>query len=193
MRESPRGYNHDVRYRGRVFHVQSEVSAGRRRQACTQLFVGGTVLATERNAIEEAMSSADIDAMLRTQHKAVLRELCRGAFDAWIDPESVIEVEPVPIVRTPAPTQSIGLRRNGVSLELVGRDDAGRGEVVVEARAGKDVLAVRRTSYELADDAHEVDALIDNELQSMLAKIRRGGLDARLPVYRFIPPPIPTR
>lgn len=193
MRESPRGYNHDVRYRGRVFHVQSEVSAGRRRQACTQLFVGGTVLATERNAIEEAMSSADIDAMLRSQHKAVLRELCRGAFDAWIDPECAVEVDPVPIARAPARERSIALRRNGVSLELVGRDDAGHAEVVIEVCAGKEVLAVRRTSYEVAEEEREVDALIDNELQSMLAKIRRGGLDARLPVYRFIPPPIPTR
>lgn len=85
MRGPPRGYNHDVRYRGRVFHVQSEVSAGVRQLVCTQLFVGGTVLATERSSIGEAMTSDDIDAVLRSQHKAVLRELCRGAFDAWID------------------------------------------------------------------------------------------------------------
>jgi hypothetical protein len=191
MREAPRGYNHDVRYRGHVFHVQSEVSAGRRRQACTQLFAGGTVLATERHAIEEAMSNADIDAMLRTQHKAVLRELCRGTFDAWIEPEGGVEAEAVPIVRAPAPARSIGLRRNGVGLELVGQDDAGHAQVVIEVHVGSKVVAVRRTSYEVADDVQEVGALIDRELESMLAKIRRGGLDARLPAYRFIPPPIP--
>jgi hypothetical protein len=98
MRAPPRGYNHDVRYRGRLFHVQSEVSSGLRRQACTQLFAGGTVLATERSAIAEAMSNADIDALLRSQHKAVLRELCHGAFDAWIQRAGRDDVESAKVV-----------------------------------------------------------------------------------------------
>lgn len=104
MRGPPRGYNHDVRYHGRLFHVQSEVSVGRRPLACTQLFVGGTVLATERNPIGPAMTHDDIDAMLRTQHKAVLRELCRGTFDAWLDTESVAPAreDEVAAPRTPA-------------------------------------------------------------------------------------------
>jgi len=192
MGSPPRGYNHDVRYRGRVFHVQSEVSVGRRRQACTQLFAGGTVLTSARSSIEEAMSSADIDAMLRTQHKAVLRELCRGDFDAWSDPSAAEhEARPAQALRGPAAPRSIALRRNNVGLEIVARDDREHAEVVVEVHGAAQVLAVRRTSYELADDEHEVAALVDRELQAMLVKVRRGGLDARLPVFRFIPPPIP--
>ncbi|MBC8073240.1 MAG: hypothetical protein IAG13_33265 [Deltaproteobacteria bacterium] len=106
MRGPPRGYNHDVRYRGRLFHVQSEVSTGRRPLACTQLFVGGTVLATERNPIVEAMTHDDIDAMLRSQHKAVLRELCRGTFDAWLDNASAAPVgdDEVAAPRTSSPS-----------------------------------------------------------------------------------------
>ncbi len=190
MGSPPRGYNHDVRYRGRVFHVQSEVSVGRRRQACTQLFAGGTVLTSARSSIEEAMSSDDIDAMLRTQHKAVLRELCRGDFDAWIEPGAV-QREPEPTPRAPAAPRSIALRRNNVALEIVARDDSEHAQVVVEVHGAAQVLAVRRTSYELGEAVHEIDALVDRELQAMLVKVRRGGLDARLPVFRFIPPPIP--
>ncbi|MFO0635280.1 MAG: hypothetical protein U0168_20730 [Nannocystaceae bacterium] len=187
----PRGYNHDVRYRGQIFHVQSEVSGHDRRQACTQLFMRGAVLATERTALPDGVAEAEVQALLRTQHKAVLRELCRGTFDDWLAPTGESAITPVP-GRPPVPPRQLALKRRGVALELSAADDPERCELRIEVRAGRDVLASRNVGYEPCDPPEQVTALLDAEIEAMMAKIRRGGLDVRLPaVFVFVPPPIP--
>ena len=85
MLPRPRGYNHDVRYRGEVFHIQSEVCGSLQRQVRTQLFSRGAVLATERTPVDDT-DDEGVESLLRQQHKALLRELCNGTFDAWLAP-----------------------------------------------------------------------------------------------------------
>ncbi len=187
----PRGYNHDVRYRGQVFHVQSEVSGGARGHACTQLFVRGAVLATERTPLRAAMDEREVQAVLRAQHKAVLRELCKGTFDAWLAPSGESAKAPIP-ARAPVAPRTMTVRRRGVSLELRGSDEPEHCELVIEVCSARETLAVKRLGYEPCDSVEQVDAALAEALESMAAKIRRGGLDVRLPAgFVFVPPPIP--
>ncbi|HET6583172.1 MAG TPA: hypothetical protein VFG69_06990 [Nannocystaceae bacterium] len=188
----PRGYNHDIRYRGRVFHVQSEVSVGRRPQICTQLFADGAVLATARRALPVETSANEIEQLMRAQHKALLRELCRGSYDAWLSPGCTVAPQSVELdVRMQLPAQSRAVHRRNATLEVQVRDDADTNEIVTLVSCGGDVIAIRRTSYEPSDSAAEVKSLMDSELDAMIAKVRRGGVDARLPAFVFVPPPLP--
>jgi hypothetical protein len=179
-----------------VLHVQSEVAAGRRAHVRTQLFLDGTVLASQREAVGEDMSSDEIDRKMRAQHVAILRELTRGCYDqAVADAPVVIEPEPEPArlpTRAPMPELRKTVRRRGQPLEIVIVDEGTVvGNVMAELRYVGKSLAVQRIGYPEGADGPAVVALMSDQLDAMIAKIRRGGFDARLPGFVFEPPPMP--
>ncbi len=79
------GYNHNVRYRGLVFHVQTEDSGVLSPHLFTHLFHAGVILST-RKLVYDAGSAEDvIKSLMQAQHKAALKDLRRGHFDDKID------------------------------------------------------------------------------------------------------------
>jgi hypothetical protein len=75
------GYNHNVRYAGRLWHVQTEDSGVNNPHIFTHLFHEGTILATKRTDYDPASEVAVVQKMMQTQHKAMLRDVKAGAFD----------------------------------------------------------------------------------------------------------------
>jgi hypothetical protein len=82
------GYNHNVKYQGEVFHVQTEDSGLQNPHIKTHVFIGGTIVATERQSYAELVGREDLRAhlteLMQAQHKAVLKELIHGAYDGSI-------------------------------------------------------------------------------------------------------------
>jgi hypothetical protein len=78
------GYNHNVRYRGRVFHVQTEDSGPVNPRIFTHLYFGGTILASKRHEYDAASASEVVRALMQSQHKSILRDLKRGTHDAQL-------------------------------------------------------------------------------------------------------------
>jgi hypothetical protein len=79
------GYNHNVRYRGVVFHVQTEDSGLHNPHVFTHLFHGGVILSTRKLVYDPDASEEAVKALMQSQHKAVLRDLKNGTFDDKID------------------------------------------------------------------------------------------------------------
>ncbi len=79
------GYNHNVRHRGIVFHVQTEDSGVDNPHLYTHIFQGGVILASRRLEYDAEASEETVKALMQAQHKAVLRDLKHGAFDDKID------------------------------------------------------------------------------------------------------------
>lgn len=79
------GYNHNVRYRGLVFHVQTEDSGVATPHVFTHLFHGGVILSTRKLVYDAGASEDVIRSLMQAQHKAVLKELRRASFDDKID------------------------------------------------------------------------------------------------------------
>jgi hypothetical protein len=75
------GYNHNVRYAGRLWHVQTEDSGVQNPRIFTHLFHDGTILATKRIDYDGAAEVSAVQKLMQTQHKAMLRELKAGTFD----------------------------------------------------------------------------------------------------------------
>lgn len=79
------GFNHNVKHRGQVFHVQTEDSGEEIAVVSTHLFLGGTILATRRTSYAAARGAPDlreqVRATMEAQHKQMLRDLIGGAFD----------------------------------------------------------------------------------------------------------------
>ncbi|HTJ46070.1 MAG TPA: hypothetical protein VL463_28390 [Kofleriaceae bacterium] len=79
------GYNHNVRFRGVVFHVQTEDSGLQNPHVFTHLFHGGVILSTRKLVYDPDASEEAVKALMQSQHKAVLRDLKNGSFDDKID------------------------------------------------------------------------------------------------------------
>jgi hypothetical protein len=82
------GFNTNVRYRGRVFHVQTEDSGRKNPHVISHVYHGGTILASEKRKYDHLLDTADIDSSVRRlmeeQHKSMLRRLKDGGFDEVI-------------------------------------------------------------------------------------------------------------
>jgi hypothetical protein len=83
------GFNTNVRYRGVVFHVQTEDSGRDNPSVVTHLFYGGNIMAsvksTYRDKLESDTLEAEVRALMEGQHKTVLRRLKSGEYDAGIE------------------------------------------------------------------------------------------------------------
>lgn len=79
------GYNHNVRYRGLVFHVQSEDSGVATPHLFTHLFHSGVIVSTRKLVYDAGSAEESIKSLMQAQHKAVMKDLKRGHFDDKID------------------------------------------------------------------------------------------------------------
>ncbi len=102
------GYNHNIRHRGLVFHVQTEDSGVDNPHVFTHLFHGGVIITSRRLDYDPEAAEDAIKGLMQAQHKAVLRELKRGEFTEKIDSylgnnPDLLPFEPEDDVATPAP------------------------------------------------------------------------------------------
>ena len=75
------GYNHNVRYGGRILHVQTEDSGPANPHLYTHLFFEGSILATKRREYDAASSDDGVRGLMQGQHKEILKELKQGLYD----------------------------------------------------------------------------------------------------------------
>jgi hypothetical protein len=78
------GYNHNVKYGGHIFHVQTEDSGPGNPHIFTHLFYEGSILASKRGQYAPDISEDEVRTMMQAQHKAILKELKQTAFDERI-------------------------------------------------------------------------------------------------------------
>ncbi len=79
------GYNHNVRYRGLVFHVQTEDSGLASPHLFTHLFHEGVIISSRKLVYDAGSAEESIKSLMQAQHKATLKDLRRGHFDDKID------------------------------------------------------------------------------------------------------------
>lgn len=87
------GFNTDVRHRGRVLHVQTEVTSRPRRQITTLLFEGGTILHTHTGALQPSEQGEALRERMEAQHVDFIESLQAGSLDRQLGLESE---EPTP-------------------------------------------------------------------------------------------------
>lgn len=85
------GFNHNISYKGRTFHVQTEDSGAAHAHIMTHLFVGGNILASRKLHYNESVQRLsgselfdDVRKQMQEQHKGMIRELLKGNFDTDI-------------------------------------------------------------------------------------------------------------
>jgi len=89
------GYNHNVKYKGMIFHIQTEDSGVKNPHIITLLFLGGNIIARKKISYADIIKHERLQDVVRElmqeQHKQMLRELKDGKFDTH--PLVVMEFE----------------------------------------------------------------------------------------------------
>ncbi len=79
------GFNHNFRYQGEVFHVQTEDGGLKNPQIITLLYRGGTILASRKTSYSDISKvnnlSQVVEELMKEQHREMLRGLKDGDFD----------------------------------------------------------------------------------------------------------------
>ena len=82
------GFNHNFRYQGETFHVQTEDGGRNNPRIITLLYQAGTILASKKTCYADILKVDNLEAvvedLMKEQHKEMLRRLKAGEFDAVI-------------------------------------------------------------------------------------------------------------
>ncbi len=83
------GYNHSIRYKNYLVHIQTEDAGARQAAVFTHVFIDGRVIGTRRASYAEHLGTADLDAFVRRliyeQHRATFVALRGGEFDGALE------------------------------------------------------------------------------------------------------------
>ena len=92
------GYNHNIGYKGEVFHVQTEDSGINTPHIITLLYRGGNILASKKTSYADIVKMGNlsqvVEELMKEQHKDMLRRLKNGEFDERLGLEGVFETPP---------------------------------------------------------------------------------------------------
>ncbi|HLV59872.1 MAG TPA: hypothetical protein VKY51_00555 [Fredinandcohnia sp.] len=93
------GFNHNVKHKGQLYHVQTEDTGTESAHIVTHLFLGGNIIASKKTSYAELRGAPNLASLVRTlmeeQHKEMLRNLVSGVYDA-----------PAPAPAPPAPSRA---------------------------------------------------------------------------------------
>ena len=97
------GYNHNLRYGGRTFHVQTEDSGQGYARLYTHLFYEGTILSSKKQEYDPAAPEDAVRGLMQKLHKAMIRELTHQEHDARISAFFIARGEPAMLANPSAP------------------------------------------------------------------------------------------
>ena len=97
------GYNHNLRYGGRTFHVQTEDSGLGYARLYTHLFYEGTILSSKKQEYDPAAPEDSVRAAMQQLHKAMIRELTHREHDPRISAFFIARGEPAMLASPAAP------------------------------------------------------------------------------------------
>lgn len=93
------GFNHNLSYKARVFHIQTEDSGPQHGHIITHIFLGGNILASTKTSYAETVVrvdatelSATVRKLMEEQHKTMMKGLLSGTHDSEIDKRTADKV-----------------------------------------------------------------------------------------------------
>lgn len=79
------GFNHNLQYKGEVFHVQTEDSGIANPHIITLLYRGGVILCSQKTSYSDIIKMERlemvVEELMKEQHKNMMRRLKSGEFD----------------------------------------------------------------------------------------------------------------
>jgi hypothetical protein len=125
------GFNHNVTYKGEVFHVQTEDSGVANPHIITLLYRGGVIITSKKTSYSDILRmdclEVVVEELMKEQHKDMMRRLKSGEFDEkafsfkaqlienYEIPMLEPEIDPVEDISSPA-TPPVSAAKSDVSM-----------------------------------------------------------------------------
>ncbi len=130
------GYNHNIPYKGTVFHIQTEDSGIKNPHVITLLYREGVILCSKKTSYADILQIEGLEAvvedLMKEQHKEMLRRLKNGEFDEKafgvaaktasnvVEPAASVSPEPVsPAVVSPEASPQSRQEPSDSGIELL--------------------------------------------------------------------------
>jgi len=79
------GYNHNIMYKGEIFHVQTEDSGVTNPHITTLLYRDGVIISSKKTEYADILKIENlaviVEELMKEQHKEMMRHLKAGDFD----------------------------------------------------------------------------------------------------------------
>jgi hypothetical protein len=103
------GFNHNVRYRDEIFHVQTEDSGLANPHIVTLIYRGGTIIASDKTSYADIVKIENlehiVEELMKDQHKGMMRRLKNGEFDDRAFPGDTGRLGTAPSPQAAAPAE----------------------------------------------------------------------------------------
>ena len=141
------GFNHNIGYKGELFHVQTEDSGRANPHIITLLYRGGTILASAKTGYADIIKTDQlelvVESIMKEQHKEMMRRLKGGEFDSRIFPDGAspaagvvpaAEPEPAPVEPAPAAPEEAPAKQRAAAKDTPPASPANRSldEVILD-------------------------------------------------------------
>lgn len=127
------GFNHNVIYKGEVFHVQTEDSGIKTPHIISVLYRGGVILCSKKTTYADILMMENLESvveeLMKAQHKDMLRRLKSGEFDAraFSITAPLLENYEIPKLEPEAETVQKPAAQPGRTDDIFSSPAAGRG------------------------------------------------------------------
>lgn len=171
------GYNNDVQYRGKTFHIQTEDRGAPSHQIETQIFHSGAILDTRIISYEEKLAditdrttrNKSIKQLMQTTHRELYKNLLSGKYDefAGLEPKNTEEEDEVDdVVEDFTPSQE-RVPQAALELEEKGADafEFQEGGDHVDISSLKSRLAAMGSNDSGDEESEEIE---DDDLQTQV-------------------------
>ncbi len=140
------GFNHNIKYKGKMYHIQTEDSGKTTMSITTLLYTGGTIISSKKTSYAELTQkdnySNELRDLMKTQHKNMLLELRHGKYD---DPEQAKITESVYEKRKESKTflDAINSMEGDKLKQILGRESKATPKPAAPAKAPKPAAATK--------------------------------------------------
>ena len=197
------GYNNDVEYRGKTFHIQTEDRGEASASIETQIFHAGAILDTSilpyNNVLQETDDVderiARIRGLMQANHKKLYRKLFAGAYDEMVGLEreggpkdiSEVEVDDFMPSQEAVPAAALEIERGNLDAFAMAEPE---GEAVdlreLQAQLARDAAAAEGAGEEEEEDAPTMmmtmdDAAITQQLKAVKPSAANGSAVVEYP------------
>lgn len=130
------GYNHNITYKGDVFHIQTEDSGVKNPHVITLLYRDGVILCSKKTSYADILKIEQLEAvvedLMKEQHKDMMRRLKSGEFDARAftdksQPAQITELKEEAVITEP-PSQPVSPQEPDTSIDLLFQEPVTNGK-----------------------------------------------------------------
>lgn len=105
------GFNHNFRYKGELYHIQTEDSGVKTPHIITLLYRGGTILASKKTSYADIVRVDNLEQvvedLMKEQHREMLRRLKNGELDELLGLPAASQPAPPVTVPAGAPSEPV--------------------------------------------------------------------------------------